>query len=76
MVKHIFRLFLIGYSPKAIANILMDNGVPTARGNLRWSYDTVEKKILNELRRYTPSTGWLSSYNSNIQRALQNRRHE
>jgi len=48
VVKHIFRLFLIGYSLKAIANILMDNGVPTARGNLRWSYDTVEKKILNE----------------------------
>jgi len=48
IVKHIFRLFLIGYSPKAIASILMDNEIPTARGNLRWFYDTVEKKILNE----------------------------
>jgi hypothetical protein len=34
------------------------------------------KTIYHALRRYTPSTGWLSPYNSNIQRALQNRRHE
>lgn len=34
------------------------------------------KTIYHALRRYTPSTEWLSSYNSNIQRALQNRRHE
>lgn len=48
VVRNIFRLFLIGYSPTGIASVLMDNGIPTARGNLSWSYETVEKKICNE----------------------------
>jgi len=48
VVKHIFRLYLTGYSPTRIASKLMEAGMRTGQGNERWYADTVQKKLQNE----------------------------
>lgn len=47
-VRLIYRLFLYGKSPSAIASYLTDEGIPTPGGKSRWRAATVESILTNE----------------------------
>lgn len=48
IVREIFRLFLEGKGSSTIANILMEEGRLTARGNRTWTSDSVRKILKQE----------------------------
>lgn len=47
-VRLIYRLFLYGKSPSAIASYLTDEGIPTPGGKKRWRPNTIESILTNE----------------------------
>lgn len=48
IVRLIYRLFLYGKSPSAIANYLTDEGIPTPGGKIKWRANVVESILTNE----------------------------
>jgi len=48
IVKLIFRLFLYGKAPSAIATYLTDEGIPTPGGKTKWRAKVVESILTNE----------------------------
>lgn len=48
VVRLIYRLFLYGKSPSAIANYLTDEGIPTPGGKTKWRSKVVESILTNE----------------------------
>lgn len=48
IVQLIYRLFLYGKSPSAIANYLTDEGIPTPGGKTKWRPNVVESILTNE----------------------------
>ena len=48
IVRLIYRLFLYGKSPSAIANYLIDEGIPTPTGKKVWRSKVVESILTNE----------------------------
>jgi len=47
-VRWIYALFLAGKTYRQIAKLLMDQGIPTPRGNTKWSVSTVQSILQNE----------------------------
>ncbi len=47
-VRAIYRMFIEGMSPNAIARHLTDNAVPTSAGKKKWQRQTVESILTNE----------------------------
>lgn len=48
VVRLIYRLFLYGKSPSAIARYLTDEGIPTPAGKKKWGSKVVESILTNE----------------------------
>lgn len=48
IVQNIFEMKAVGYSLGAIANWLYENGIPSPRGKIRWSRETISKLLRNE----------------------------
>lgn len=48
IIRLIFRLFLYGKSPSAIASYLTDEGIPTPGGKAKWRPNAVESILTNE----------------------------
>ena len=48
VVRLIYRLFLYGKTPSAIAGYLTDEGIPTPAGKKKWGSKTVESILTNE----------------------------
>jgi len=48
VVRRIFREYLEGFSPMAIARRLQDDGIPTPAGKTRWYQSTVASMLENE----------------------------
>lgn len=48
VVRLIYRMFLYGKTPSAIAGYLTDEGIPTPAGKKKWGSKTVESILTNE----------------------------
>lgn len=48
IVRRIYRLFMQGKTPNAIAKLLTSEGVPTPGGKKAWQFTTVESILTNE----------------------------
>ena len=48
VVRRIYRLFMQGKTPNAIAKLLTEEGVPTPGGKKVWQFTTVESILTNE----------------------------
>lgn len=48
IVQNIFEMKAAGYSLGSITNWLYENGIPSPRGKIRWSRETISKLLRNE----------------------------
>lgn len=48
IVQEIFGLFLQGFSPKKIAELLTEQGIPSPRSKGKWNQTTVKRMLQNE----------------------------
>ncbi len=48
IVRLIYRMFMQGKTPYAIAKYLMEKKIPTPTGKQRWQHRTIENILTNE----------------------------